>query len=130
MSRKFRLEVGVQALEPVIAVLETDRGDEEILGYALDTIANVCSPDEFEEELAAAKSTSGPTDPGGGSLGEQFSEIFLKHGPRNVQLVIDLLEEFTFRVRRPAVKCLTNLLMNRPRQMQEQVHKWCFFQLS
>ena len=51
MSKKFRVEVGVQALEPMISVLQTDRADEEILGYALDTLCNVCSPEEFEEEV-------------------------------------------------------------------------------
>ncbi len=75
MSRKFRVLVGAQALDPLIQVLERDAADEEIIGYALDTISNICSPgkanliffvdsrwranleisDEFEEELLAAK---------------------------------------------------------------------------
>ena len=35
MSRKFRVEVGVQALEIMARVLEVDSNDEEILGYVL-----------------------------------------------------------------------------------------------
>ena len=51
MSKKFRVEVGAQALECMIEVLQSeDRNDEEIVGYALDTLANICSPDQFEEE--------------------------------------------------------------------------------
>ena len=52
MSRKFRVEVGVQALDSMTDILQgEDRNDEEIVGYALDTLANICSPDEFEEEM-------------------------------------------------------------------------------
>ena len=51
MSRKFRIEVGVQATQPMIHILERDRADDEILAYALDTLCNICSPEEFEEEV-------------------------------------------------------------------------------
>lgn len=50
--------MGAQSLDPLITVLERDSSDEEIVGYALDTISNICSPDEFEEELLAAKNES------------------------------------------------------------------------
>ncbi len=115
MSRKFRLEVGAQALDRMVEVLEADRQDEEIVGYALDCLCNVCSPDEFEEEVAPPEHHGG-----GGGVGEQFTEIYLKR-PKNVQLVVDLLEEFDFRVRRPAVRLLTHLLLNKPREMQELI---------
>ena len=55
MSRKFRVLVGAQSLYPLISVLERDSSVDEIVGYALDTISNICSSDEFEEELLAAK---------------------------------------------------------------------------
>jgi len=42
MSRKFRLEVGAQALDALVETLERDGSDEEILGYALDALCNVC----------------------------------------------------------------------------------------
>ena len=52
MSRKYRVEVGVQALDCMIEILKgEDRNDEEIVGYALDTLANICCPDEFDEEI-------------------------------------------------------------------------------
>jgi hypothetical protein len=52
MSRKFRVEVGVQALDCMTGILKSDdRNDEEIVGYSLDTLANICSPDEFDEEI-------------------------------------------------------------------------------
>ncbi len=114
MSRKFRLEVGAQALDLMLEVLEADRQDEEIVGYALDCLCNVCSPDEFEEEVRAGEDASSS------SVGEQFTEIFLKRS-HNVQVAVDLLEEFDFRVRRPAVRLLTHLLLNKPREMQELI---------
>jgi hypothetical protein len=52
-------QVGAQSLDPLITVLERDSSDEEIVSYALDTISNICSPDEFEEELLAAKNENG-----------------------------------------------------------------------
>jgi hypothetical protein len=49
-----------------------------------------------------------------GSIGEQFTEIFIKK-PDNVGLVLGFLEEYDFHVRWPAVKLLTSLLANRYR---------------
>lgn len=119
MSRKFRVEVGVQALDPMISILERDRADDEVVSYALDTLSNICSPEEFEEEVASPKKPSGKQqDHQYGCVGEQFTEIYLKKA-KNVQLALDTLEEYDFKVRRPAIKLLTNLLINKPRDMQE-----------
>lgn len=51
-------------------------------------------------------------------IGEQFTEIFIKH-PDSVGLVLMFLEEFDFRVRWPALKLLAYLLENRPKNIQE-----------
>ena len=50
LSRKYRMEVGAQGMNVLLNVLATDRGDAEIIGYALDTLCNVMSPVPFEEE--------------------------------------------------------------------------------
>ena len=110
----------------MVTILEKDRSDEEALGYALDTLANICSPEEFEEEVIETR----PANSGGrsssekqfGSIGEQFTEIFLKKSA-NVQLVLNTLEEYDFKVRRPGIKLLTNLLVSKPRLMQEIILK-------
>jgi hypothetical protein len=47
-----------------------------------------------------------------GSVGEQFTEIFIKQTD-NVVLVLGFLEEYDFHVRWPAVKLLTALLANK-----------------
>lgn len=51
-------------------------------------------------------------------MGEQFTEIFIKQQD-SVGLVLASLEEFDFRVRWPAVKLLSHLLANRPKDIQE-----------
>ncbi|KAL4240944.1 Vesicle-mediated ER to Golgi transport protein [Mactra antiquata] len=111
LSRKFRLEVGTQAMETLLHILEVDRTDSEITGYALDALCNVMSnePLDDEEEI--------PT-PGNDELGAQFTEIFIKKSD-NVGLLLSLLEEYDFHVRWPTVKLLTTLLTNKCKDLQE-----------
>ncbi|CAH1793968.1 unnamed protein product [Owenia fusiformis] len=111
LSRKFRLEVGTQGMAILINVLQLDRNDTEITGYALDTLANIMSnePSEDEDEMQLNL----PED-----IGSQFTEMFIKD-PENVSLLLSLLEEYDFHVRWPTVKLLTVLLTNKSREMQE-----------
>lgn len=111
LSKKYRLEVGIQAMEHLIHVLQMDRSDSEIIGYALDTLYNIISNEE-EEEIEE-NSTRQSED-----LGSQFTEIFIKQ-PENVTLLLSLLEEFDFHVRWPAVKLLTSLLKQLGPQVQQ-----------
>ncbi|XP_069699958.1 general vesicular transport factor p115 isoform X3 [Periplaneta americana] len=113
LSRKFRIEVGAQGMDALRQVLEMDRGDCEIVGYALDTLCNVTAPESFEDEEHPSLSPASM-----GSVGEQFTEIFIKL-PDNVGLVLGFLEEYDFHVRWPAVKLLTSLLANKPKDIQE-----------
>lgn len=111
LSKKYRLEVGIQAMEHLIHVLQTDRSDSEIIGYALDTLYNIISNEEEEEvEENSARQNE--------DLGSQFTEIFIKQ-PENVTLLLSLSEEFDFHVRWPAVKLLTSLLKQLGPQVQQ-----------
>lgn len=111
LSKKYRLEVGIQAMEHLIHVLQTDRSDSEIIAYALDTLYNIISNDEEEE--VEENSTRQSED-----LGSQFTEIFIKQ-PENVTLLLSLLEEFDFHVRWPGVRLLTSLLKQLGPQVQQ-----------
>ncbi|XP_021109472.1 general vesicular transport factor p115 isoform X2 [Heterocephalus glaber] len=115
LSKKYRLEVGIQAMEHLIRVLQTDRSDSEIIGYALDTLYNIISNDEEEEvgDVEEENSTRQNED-----LGSQFTEIFIKQ-QENVTLLLSLLEEFDFHVRWPGVKLLTSLLKQLGPQVQQ-----------
>lgn len=96
----------------IIQILETDRADCEIIGYAFETLCNITSGEQFEEEI------ENPTV--SVNIGEQFTEMLLKQAG-NVATILDFLEEYDFRVRWPAIKLLTNLLGNRPKEIQEIV---------
>ncbi|KAL1023778.1 hypothetical protein UPYG_G00045990 [Umbra pygmaea] len=130
LSKKYRLEVGTQAMAHLIHILQTDRSDSEILGYALDTLYNIiCNEEEEEQDMLASPSipVSGkrrnlpvPEDNAQKQeedLGVLFTEKFLKD-PESVMLLLTLLEEFDFHVRWPGVKLLTALLKNQCSQVQ------------
>ncbi|XP_043825689.1 general vesicular transport factor p115 isoform X2 [Dromiciops gliroides] len=112
LSKKYRLEVGIQAMEHLIHVLQTDRSDSEIIGYTLDTLYNIMSNDVEEEEQE--DNSSKQSD----DLGGQFTEIFIKQ-QENITLLLSLLEEFDFHVRWPGVKLLTTLLKQQGPQVQQ-----------
>ncbi|KAF7239029.1 hypothetical protein EYD10_14250 [Varanus komodoensis] len=112
IRRKYRLEVGIQAMSPLIQVLQTDRSDSEIIGYALDTLYNIISNELEEEEQE--ENVQKPAE----DLGSQFTEIFIKQ-QENVTLLLSYLEEFDFHVRWPGVKLLTVLLKQQGPQMQQ-----------
>ncbi|XP_041839881.1 general vesicular transport factor p115 isoform X4 [Melanotaenia boesemani] len=110
LSKKYRMEVGTQAMDHLINILQTDRSDSEILGYALDTLYNIICNDEEEEQDENAQKQAD-------DLGAQFTETFIQD-PEHIMLLLTLLEEFDFHVRWPGVKLLTALLKNQGVQVQ------------
>lgn len=97
-------------MDHLINILQTDRSDSEILGYALDTLYNVICNDEEEEQDENAQKQAD-------DLGLQFTDTFVQD-PEHVTLLLTLLEEFDFHVRWPGVKLLTALLKNQGPQIQ------------
>ncbi|XP_032419418.1 general vesicular transport factor p115 isoform X3 [Xiphophorus hellerii] len=114
LSKKYRMEVGTEAMDHLINILQTDRSDSEILGYALDTLYNVISNDEEEEQ---DESEDENAQKQADDLGTQFTEKFIQD-PEHITLLLTLLEEFDFHVRWPGVKLLTALLKNQGVQVQ------------
>ncbi|KAG7486444.1 general vesicular transport factor p115 isoform X2 [Solea senegalensis] len=110
LSKKYRMEVGTQAVDHLINILQTDRSDSEILGYALDTLYNIICNDEEEEQDETIQKQAD-------DLGAQFTETFIQD-PEHVTLLLTVLEEFDFHVRWPGVKLLTALLKNQGVQVQ------------
>ncbi|XP_068178580.1 general vesicular transport factor p115 isoform X2 [Antennarius striatus] len=128
LSKKYRVEVGSQAMDHLINILQTDRSDSEILGYALDTLYNIiCNDEEEEQDLVAPIPVSGKhknvsmadenAQKQADDLGAQFTDRFTQD-PEHVTLLLALLEEFDFHVRWPGVKLLTALLKNQGVQVQ------------
>ncbi|CAN9510290.1 unnamed protein product [Ophioblennius macclurei] len=128
LSKKYRMEVGTQAMDHLITILQTDRSDSEILGYALDTLYNIICNDEEEEQDAVTplpasgkhKNVAMPDENAqkqADDLGAQFTDKFIED-PEHITLLLTLLEEFDFHVRWPGVKLLTSLLKNQGVQVQ------------
>lgn len=123
LSKKYRMEVGTQAMDHLINILQTDRSDSEIVGYALDTLYNLICNDEEEEQDAVTpkhKTESVPDENAqkqADDLGALFTDKFIED-PEHVTLLLTLLEEFDFHVRWPGVKLLTALLKNQGPQVQ------------
>nr|XP_020484509.1 general vesicular transport factor p115 isoform X3 [Labrus bergylta] len=114
LSKKYRMEVGTQAMDHLINILQTDRSDSEILGYALDTLYNlICNDEEEEQDESEDETAQKQAD----DLGAQFTEMFIQD-PEHVTLLLTLLEDFDFHVRWPGVKLLTALLKNQGVQLQ------------
>ena len=101
------MEVGAQGMDALISVLVMDRTDNEIVAYALESLLNITQPEPLEDE-----------DPNMPPMGKQFTEILTKK-TENVQSLLSVLDEYDFRVRLPAIKLMTNLLRNRPKEIQE-----------
>lgn len=90
LSKKYRKEVGSQAMEHLIHIMQTDRSDSEILGYALDTLYNIiCNDEEEEPDESEDENTQKQTD----DLGVEFTNMFIQDS-ENVTLVLTMLEVF------------------------------------
>ncbi|CAF0760234.1 unnamed protein product [Didymodactylos carnosus] len=109
LSKKCKLEVGTQSMHLLAQVLQGDRTDLDIIQLALDALANVMTYEPGNEEEQASL----PTD-----ITAQFTEVFIKN-KEHVHAVLDLLEEFDFNIRRSAIKFLTSLLTNCPKELQD-----------
>lgn len=110
--------MGAQGLEILIAELGVDRSDNETLSYALDSLCNVITgsnEDPFEPSSPGVTSTDDEED-----VGISFTEIFAKK-KENVALLLDLLEEFDFKVRWPALKLLMGLLRHKLKSLQDAI---------
>lgn len=109
LSKTYRLEVGAQAMDALVYVIQNDSSDNEIVTYALDSLNNIIGSDE--ENVTIATETD---------LSTQFTEIFIKR-KENVQLILDLLPEFDFKIRWPSIKLIYSLLRNKLRESQDSI---------
>ncbi len=107
LAKKYRAEVGSQCLPVLVNVIRTDQNDSEIIGYAVDALWSVCEVEASKNEVST-------------EMGARFSEEFLQD-PNNLTVILGLLEEFDFSVRRPTACLLTTLLRNKPAEVQEAI---------
>ena len=97
MSRQYRKEVGEHCIDILIEAIKRDRSDSESVGYAVEAILNVLTTDEGEESTDELM------------LGADYATKIVED-TENVTLLLGLIEEFDFQIRRPSTRLLTALL--------------------
>ena len=110
MSRDFRREVGDICLNVLLTSINKDRTDPESTGYAIETIHNLVSIEEGE------KSTDEVL------LAANYAAEVVKN-PDNIALILSLIEEFDFQIRRPATRLIAALLYHKLLETQEAILK-------
>ena len=110
MSREYRKEVGELCLDILLEVIKSYKSDAESVAYAAEALLNVISCEQGEERTDQL------------NLGKDFAGILVQN-PDNVSLLLDLMEEFDFQVRRITTRLLTALLMYKLAETQEYILK-------
>jgi hypothetical protein len=117
LSKKYRLEVGTQAMPVLIDVIDKNRSDSEMCCLALDALYNVMAINASEiNDSEQQQHTLNKTLPN--DLNIQFTEMFIKTGT-NVTLIFDLLDEYEFKTRLSTLKLLNVFVLNQTQQLQD-----------
>ncbi|KAI9206543.1 p115 like vesicle tethering protein [Polychytrium aggregatum] len=106
-ARDWKLDVGTKGMGALVNVLKTDRMDVAIIKVTIETLDLLCSKDLPQKGAKVSD-----------DLGLMFTEIFIKD-PKNVTIILDILEEYDFYVRLYAIQFLATLLANMPNQLQD-----------
>ena len=106
LSKKYPQEVGTLCMEVLIGAIQIDRTDSEIVGYAVESLWNIMDHQQSPE----LEST----------VAVQATKAFVKTMD-HVTMILNLLEDFEFQVRRPSTCLLTAMLKNCLVEVQEAV---------
>lgn len=109
LSKKYKTEVGTLCTEVLLDVLRRDKMDHEIVGYSVETLWNVT---EIDRLGSGEDKASRPE--------MQCSEVIVQN-QENITLLLGILEDFEFSVRRPATLLLWALFQNKRAEMQEAI---------
>ncbi|KAJ3118119.1 hypothetical protein HK100_000674 [Physocladia obscura] len=105
LARDFRGLVGARAVPVLLHVLTDDRLDVEITKAALDALNTLLTPAQTPTPDPNNASTSNTANNISASLA-----IAVCRDPRNVALLLDILEDFEFYIRFNAIQLLATLL--------------------
>ncbi|KAJ1550700.1 Vesicle-mediated ER to Golgi transport protein, partial [Nowakowskiella sp. JEL0078] len=112
LARDEHSEVGNKGIPILIHVLKKDRMDVDIVNAAIETLTILCSCEDVPKN--AKQSSTIP------ALGFGYLHWFAKD-PKNVTLLLDMLEEVDFYVRFNTIQLLSVLLENMTVPLQEAV---------
>ncbi|CAG8492245.1 15592_t:CDS:10 [Racocetra persica] len=103
LSREYRLEVGEKGLGALLHVLNEDRADIDTTKAILEVLNILCTPDGQQDPAA--------------DLGVKFTDEIV-HDSANINLLLDILQEYDFYVRFHNIQLLGTLLSIRPDRVQ------------
>lgn len=93
-------------MEVLVGAIQVDRTDSEIVGYAVESLWNIMDSQQSPELESG--------------VAVQMTKAFVKMS-EHVTMILNLLEDFEFQVRRPATCLLTAMLKNSLTEVQEAV---------
>ncbi|VDN96889.1 unnamed protein product [Rodentolepis nana] len=111
LSKRYRLEVGTQAMSACVEALSRDSEDTDTVSYAMDTLCNIMNDSRTDVDPQVLVNI--PPD-----LGKQFTEIFVKDH-ENVHLVLSFLSSYDMHLRRQTIHLLILLLQNNRKTVQD-----------
>nr|CDS25386.1 tubby [Hymenolepis microstoma] len=111
LSKRYRLEVGTQAMSACVEALSRDSEDTDTVSYAMDALCNMMN--DSRNDVDPQVLVNIPPD-----LGKQFTEIFVKDH-ENVHLVLSFLSSYDMHLRRQTIHLLILLLQNNRKTVQD-----------
>ncbi|CAK9296260.1 unnamed protein product [Gordionus sp. m RMFG-2023] len=125
--RKFKIDVGAKAIDPLLNILENNQTSNELITLSLDCLKHiVSSEDEIllndidKSDLPNIKSAVITDELINFDI--QFTEIFLKN-VKNLAIILKLTEEYDYSVRYAALSFFKILLINAPKLVQTSILK-------
>ncbi|CAG8447457.1 5180_t:CDS:10 [Dentiscutata heterogama] len=104
LSREYRLEVGEKGLGALLHILNEDRADIDTTKAILEILNILCTPNEQQDPTV--------------DLGVRFTDEIV-HDSANINLLLDILQEYDFYVRFHNIQLLGTLLSIRPDRVQD-----------
>ncbi|CAG8703134.1 2880_t:CDS:10, partial [Dentiscutata erythropus] len=104
LSREYRLEVGEKGLGALLHILNEDRADIDTTKAILEILNILCTPDGQQDPTV--------------DLGVRFTDEIV-HDSANINLLLDILQEYDFYVRFHNIQLLGTLLSIRPDRVQD-----------
>lgn len=128
LAKDYRVEVGAQAMEPMLQAIKNDGHDSEIVNYCLDSLNYIISgpladspaatwPERNEEVTTTTSRSSVPVthDPG-----RELSEIFLKKAD-NMTIIVESSRDNNVKIRWVVVRILCGLVRQKLEIVQNYI---------
>lgn len=134
LAKSYRVEVGAQAMEPLLQTIRNDRHDVEVINHCLDSLNYIISgpladspaatwPDLDVSQQTTANSRgniSNNTNQASHDPGRELAEIFLKRA-ENVATIVDTTSDNDFKTRWVVLRILCGLARHKLEMVQDSI---------